>query len=113
MDSATPARRGFFATPRRTGADFVDSVVVILRVRFFSRLAALAPPFASSASSRARLRLAYLPMSSQSNTHLVSKGSLSAALRSPSARNSFAPHCVSYTGTRSASDASVAKTRPT
>ena len=31
MDSATPARRGFFATPRRTGADFVDSVVVILR----------------------------------------------------------------------------------
>ena len=100
---------GFFATPPRTEARFV---VFFFRVGAFF-LAALAPPFASSPAPRARLRLAYLPMSSQSNTHLVSKGSLSAALKSPSTRKSFAPHCVSYTGMESASDASVAKTRPT
>ncbi len=56
------------------------------------------------AASRAR--------SSTSKIQRVRNGRSSAAARLRDARKSFAPHCVSYTGSRSARDAIVANTRP-
>ena len=51
-------------------------------------------------------------ISSTSNTHRERNGVASAAARAGVVRIAFSPHCVSYTGSPSTSEATVAKIRP-
>ena len=72
------------------------------------------PHFLTPPLTRDRRRALNLPIISQSNTHLVWNGMEITVSKSPlsSTRNSFDPHCVSYTPNPSVMDANVANTRP-